>query len=125
MLHEEITGKIIGCSMKIHSEIGPGFMESVYCRCLQIEFKLENIYFENEKEFPIYYRNEKVGARRVDFFINNLVLLEIKAVTNLEDVHLAQALNYLEAFKMEIGLLINFGSKSLQFKRLYNNHLIK
>lgn len=125
MLHEEITGKIIGCSMKIHSEIGPGFMESVYHRCLEIEFRHENISFENEKEFPIYYRNEKVGARRVDFFVNKLVLLEIKAVTNLEDVHLAQALNYLEAFKMEIGLLINFGSKSLQFKRLYNNHLIK
>lgn len=111
--------------MRIHSEIGPGFMESVYHRCLQIEFRSENILFECEKEFPIYYRNEKVGARRVDFFVNKLVLLEIKTVTNLEDVHLAQALNYLETFKMEIGLLINFGSKSLQFKRLYNNHLIK
>lgn len=125
MLHEEITGKIIGCSMKVHTAVGPGFLESVYHRCLEIEFRTIGLNFESEKEFSIIYRNEKVGSRRVDFFVENSVLVELKAVSGLDDVHLAQALNYLEAFQMKIGLLINFGSKSLQFKRLYNNHLIK
>lgn len=115
MLHESAFG----------TGLGPGFQESVYHRSLEIEFRHEKISFESEKEFDIFYRNEIVGRRRVDFFVDKTILLEIKAVSILDDVHLAQALNYLETYKMEIGLLINFGSKSLQFKRLYNNHLIK
>lgn len=111
--------------MRVHTALGPGFQELIYQRSLEIEFRCENILFESEKEFEIIYRNERVGTRRVDFFVAKSVMLEIKAVSNLDDVHLAQALNYLEAYQMQIGLLINFGNKSLQFKRLYNNHLIK
>ncbi len=71
----------------------------------------------------IHYRGQEIGTRRVDFFVENLIMVELKAVIQLEDVHLAQAMNYLEAYKMEIGLLINFGAKSLQFKRVHNNKL--
>ena len=81
--------------------------------------------FEREKEMNIYYRSENIGTRRVDFFVENKIMVELKAIINLEDVHLAQAMNYLEAYNMEIGLLINFGSKSLQFNRIHNNKLIK
>lgn len=123
-MYEEITGKIIGCCMRVHSALGPGFQESVYCRALEIELRCENMQSVSEKEFSIYYRNEVVGKRRVDFFVEDKILVEIKAVATLDDVHLAQALNYLEAFQKPIGLLINFGAKSLQFKRLYNNKLI-
>ncbi|MGN6400556.1 MAG: GxxExxY protein [Flavisolibacter sp.] len=124
-MHEALTGKIIGCCMRVHTSLGCGFQEAIYNRCLQIEFRCEAINHICEKELAIHYRNEIVGHRRVDFFVEDKVLLEIKAVSNLENVHLAQALNYLEAFQMPIGLLINFGSKSLQFKRLYNNKIIQ
>lgn len=111
--------------MKVHSSLGPGFQEAIYHHSLEIEFRHEKMPFESEKEFDIFYRNEIVGRRRVDFFVDKTILLEIKAVSALDEVHLAQALNYLETYQMKVGLLINFGAKSLQFKRLYNNHLIK
>lgn len=123
-MYEEITGKIIGCAMRVHTALGPGFQESVYHRALDIEFRCEQIKNVSEKEFSIFYRNEVVGKRRVDFFVEDKILVEIKAVATLDDIHLAQALNYLEAFQKPIGLLLNFGGKSLQFKRLYNNKLI-
>ncbi|MBN2041934.1 MAG: GxxExxY protein [Spirochaetes bacterium] len=123
MKHSELTKDIIGCGMQVHKTLGNGFQEVIYQRALAVEFEFKEIPFEREKEIPIFYREKKIGTRRVDFFIEDLVMLELKAITNLEDVHLAQALNYLEAYKMEIGLLINFGSKSLQFKRLHNKNL--
>ncbi|MFH0975599.1 MAG: GxxExxY protein [Spirochaetota bacterium] len=123
MKHSELTEKIIGCAMEVHKALGNGFQEVIYQRALAIEFACKGISFEREKEMPIYYRGENIGTRRVDFFVENLVMLELKAITTLEDVHLAQALNYLEAYKMEIGLLINFGSRSLQFKRLHNKKM--
>ena len=116
--YSDITGKIIGCAMKVHSTIGNGFQEVIYQRALEIEMKIERLKFSRELEMPIYYRDSEIGIRRVDFLVENKVLVELKALIQLEDVHLAQALNYLEAFKLEIGLLLNFGSKSLQFKRL-------
>jgi GxxExxY protein len=123
--YSDITGKIIGCAMKVHSTIGNGFQEVIYQRALEIEMKIERLKFSRELEMPIYYRDSEIGIRRVDFLVENKVLVELKALIQLEDVHLAQALNYLEAFKLEIGLLLNFGSKSLQFKRLTIENKLK
>jgi GxxExxY protein len=118
--HEDITRKIIGCAMRVHASLGNGFQEIIYQRALEVELSYNNISFQREKELPIYYRNEQIGTRRVDFFIEGLIMVELKAILVMEDVHLAQGLNYLEAYNMEIGLLLNFGSKSLMFKRLLN-----
>jgi GxxExxY protein len=118
--HEEITRKIIGCAMQVHSTLGNGFQEVIYQRALELELAFQGLIFEREKEMPVYYRNMLIGTRRVDFFIEGKIMVELKAITLLEDVHLAQAINYLEAYNMEIGLLINFGGKSLTFKRLLN-----
>ncbi|MGC3977178.1 MAG: GxxExxY protein [Paludibacteraceae bacterium] len=116
--YQELTHEIIGAAMEVHRHLGNGFQEVVYQRALAIEFDLRNIHFEREKEMPLKYKGYDIGTRRVDFFIEKKIMLEIKAVIQLEDVHLAQAINYLEAYSMEIGLLINFGSPSLQFKRV-------
>jgi GxxExxY protein len=123
MQHEDLTRRIIAAALKVHSTLGNGFQEVIYQRALEIEFPYHNLAFEREKEMSIFYRGHEIGTRRVDFFVEKLIMVELKAVIQLEDVHLAQAMNYLEAYKMEIGLLINFGSKSLQFKRVHNNKL--
>ena len=122
LINDQLTHKIIGCAMKVHSTLGNGFQEVIYRRSLGVEFEYNGIGFKREQEFPIYYRNVDVGTRRVDFFVENIVLVEIKAIVQLEDVHLAQAINYLEAYNMQIGLLIKFDSKSLTFKRLFNKN---
>ncbi len=116
----DCTSQIIGCSMRVHSELGNGFQEVIYQRALAIEMKLKGLAYQREMEMPIFYREENIGKRRVDFFVENEIMVELKAVIQLEDVHLAQAINYLEAYNMKTGLLINFGSRSLQFKRLLN-----
>ncbi len=123
MKYSDITKKIIGCAMQVHTELGNGFQEVIYQRALAIEFKFHDIAFEREKEMTIFYKGENIGKRRADFFVANKIMVELKAVIQLEDVHLAQAMNYLEAYNMEIGLLINFGSRSMQFKRVHNNKL--
>ena len=114
----ELTGKIIGCCMEVHRILGNGFQELIYQRALAIEFNRQNINFSREHEMDIFYKEESIGTRRVDFFVEGKVMLEIKALTHLEDVHLAQAINYLEAYGLGIGLLVNFGAKSLEFKRV-------
>lgn len=106
--------------MEVHKLLGNGFQEVVYQRALAVELGIKNIVFGREIEMPLYYKEVGIGTRRVDFLVDNKILVELKAIIELEDVHLAQALNYLEAFNLEIGLLINFGSKSLQYKRLLN-----
>lgn len=123
MLHADITKRIIAAAMKVHSTLGNGFQEVIYQRALAIELPLHNLTFERGKEMPIHYRDQQIGTRRVDFFVAGVVMVELKALIRLEDVHLAQAMNYLEAYQMEIGLLINFGAKSLDFKRVHNNKL--
>ena len=125
MKHEDLTRRIIAAAMKVHSTLGNGFQEVIYQRALEIEFPYHNLNFEREKEMSIFYRGQEIGTRRVDFFVEKLIMVELKAVIQLEDVHLAQAMNYLEAYNMEIGLLINFGAKSLQFKRVHNNKILK
>lgn len=120
MKYEDITKRIIGCAMKVHSALGNGFQEVIYQRALEIEMRIDGLKFEREKELPVMYKGYKIGTRRVDFFVEDKVMVELKALIQLEDVHLAQGKNYLEAYNMEVGLLINFGAKSLEFKRLFN-----
>ena len=114
----ELTGKIIGCAMEVHKVLGNGFQEVIYQRALAIEMKKQGLEYSREHEMEIFYKGENIGSRRVDFFIEGKIMVELKAIILLEDVHLAQAINYLEAYNMDIGLLINFGSRSLQFKRV-------
>lgn len=116
----DLTGKIIKCAIEVHKHLGNGFQEVIYQRALAIEFDLQNIPFEREFEMLLYYKGSQIGTRRVDFFVEGKVMVEIKALIQLEDVHLAQAINYLEAYDKDVGLLINFGSKSLDFKRVMN-----
>lgn len=123
--YSDITGKILAACFEVYNEIGCGFSELVYHRSLIIEFTQRGIQFFSEYELPIFYKNQKVGARRADFLIEKVVTVEIKAVSKLEDIHLAQAINYLEAFNIEIGMLINFGAKSLEYKRLVHPKLFK
>jgi GxxExxY protein len=122
--YSELTQLIIGAAMRVHSEMGNGFQELIFQRSLAIEFRTSKIEFERELSMPVYYKGNKVGERRVDFFVQKTVMVEIKAVINLEHVHLAQARNYLEAYNMEVGLLINFGAPSLQYKRIWNNKYV-
>lgn len=123
MLHADITQRIIGAAMAVHSTLGNGFQEVIYQRAMEIELPLHGLAFVREKEMPIYYREQQIGTRRVDFFVEGLIMVELKALIKLEEVHLAQAINYLEAYHMDIGLLLNFGAKSLEFKRVHNNKI--
>ncbi len=117
-LHSELTGKIIGCAMEVHKTLGNGFQEVIYQRALEIEMSNQGLAFSREHEMEIVYKGVKIGNRRVDFFVEQKVMVEIKAVIQLDDVHLAQTINYLEAYGLEVGLLINFGARSLEFKRV-------
>ena len=119
--YSELTGKIIGCAMKVHNTLGNGFQEVIYQRCLAIELAKADINFERELEMPIHYDGQEVGSRRADFLVEDKVLVELKAISKLDDIHLAQGLNYLEAYHLNVGLLINFGGTSLEFKRLIND----
>ena len=114
----ELTGKIIGCAMEVHRILGNGFQEVIYQRALSIEMARQGLKFSREHEMEIFYKGENIGLRRVDFFVESKIMVELKAIVQLEDVHLAQAINYQEAYGLEIGLLINFGNSKLQFKRV-------
>ncbi len=123
MKHEALTHRIIGCAMKVHSTLGSGFQEVIYQRAMKIEMEKQGLGFAREMEMTIYYEGIDIGTRRVDFFVENEIMVELKAVSKLDEQHLAQAINYCEAYGLPMGLLINFGSKSLQFNRVYNvNH---
>jgi GxxExxY protein len=123
MKHEALTHKIIGCAMKVHSTLGSGFQEVIYQRALVIEMRNAGLDFDREMEMDIFYQGVHIGTRRVDFFVEKKIMVEIKAVAKLDDAHLAQAMNYCQAYNLPIGLLINFGTRSLEFKRVYNvNH---
>jgi len=116
----EITEKIIGASFRVHGTLGNGFQEVIYQRALELELRIIPLNYLREFEMPIYYLDQQIGTRRVDFLVEEKISVELKAIINLEDVHIAQAMNYLETYNLEIGLLINFGSKRLQFHRLTN-----
>lgn len=121
MEKDELTYKVIGCAMKVHNTLGAGFQEVIYQRCLAIEFEKAALNFARELECPIYYKEVQVGTRRADFVVENNIVVELKAVVMLEDVHLAQAKNYVVAFDYPKGLLINFGGQRLQYKLLFNS----
>ena len=118
--YAELTSQIIGSAIFVHQTLGCGFLELIYQRALEIEMSRNEISFTREHEMPIFYRNEIIGTRRVDFLVNGIITVELKAITKLETVHFAQAMNYLEVYNLEIGLLINFGEPSLNFKRFTN-----
>lgn len=120
MKYKELTHRIIGCAMEVHNFLGNGFQEVIYQRCLALELEIQGISCAREVEIPIFYKGTHVGTRRVDFLIEGIIPTELKAVIRMDDMHLSQGLNYLEAFKMETGLLINFGAKRLEYKRLFN-----
>lgn len=121
--YSEVTEKIIGRAMKVHSTLGNGFQEVIYQRALALELSNASVEFAREVEMPIHYGGEEIGTRRADFVVEGKIMIELKAVIELEDVHLAQAINYLEAYNLEVGLLLNFGARSLQVKRLLNRKL--
>ena len=120
MEKDKLTFDIIGCALKVHNTLGNGFQEVIYQRCLAIELQRAGIEFAREIDQNIYYEGIYVGTRRADFVVDNKVIVELKALVNLEDVHLAQAKNYVVAYQFEKGLLINFGAKSLQYKLIFN-----
>jgi len=120
MLYGDITRRVIQAAMRVHSTIGNGFQEVIYQRALEIELPYHNLAFAREMEMPIFYREQQIGTRRVDFFVEGLIMVEIKAIVQLEDVHLAQGKNYLEAYNLPVGLLLNFGAESLEYKRVHN-----
>ncbi|MGE0587511.1 MAG: GxxExxY protein [Cyclobacteriaceae bacterium] len=115
-----LTGKIIGCAMEVHRHLGNGFQEVVYQRALELEMELQDLTFAREFEMPIFYKEKQVGTRRVDFLVEERISVELKALIKLEPVHMAQGINYLEAYNLEVGLLINFGNSKLEFHRLHN-----
>ncbi|MFI5202734.1 MAG: GxxExxY protein [Candidatus Kapaibacterium sp.] len=116
----DLTGKIIGCAMKVHTSLGSGFQEMVYQRALEIEFQDSGMSFVREYELPIQYKQKRIGGRRVDFLVAERIPVELKAIVTLENMLLAQAMNYLEAYNLKTGMLINFGSPRLQYHRLTN-----
>lgn len=118
--YSELTSRIIRCAMNVHSALGNGFQEVIYQRALVLELRVHNISFSREHEMPIYYRGTHIGTRRVDFLVEDIISVELKATSKLENTHFNQAINYLEAYNLEIGLLINFGEPSLVFKRFKN-----
>lgn len=121
---DKLTHKIIGCAMKVHNTLGNGFQEVIYQRALAIELEKQDLSFQREMEMSSYYDGIDIGTRRVDFFVENLVMVELKATEKLEAAHKAQAINYCEAYNMADGLLINFGGLSLEFNRVYNKKLV-
>jgi GxxExxY protein len=120
---DKLTHRIIGCAMEVHNQMGNGFQEVIYQRALAIEFTMRNLSFEREMEMNLEYKGHHVGKRRVDFFVEGNVMLEIKAVLLLEGAHKTQAINYCEAYNIADGLLINFGSERLQYNRVFNRKL--
>jgi len=121
--HGDITEKIIGAAFRVHGTLGNGFQEVIYQRAIEIELRNMSMDFLREFEMPIHYLDQQIGTRRVDFFVEEFIMVELKALIKLEEVHLAQAMNYCQAYNLPVGLLINFGAKSLEFKRVYNvNH---
>ena len=120
MIDKELTHKIIGCCMKVHRVLGSGYPEVIYQRALVIEFQKSDITFNREMEMDIFYEGTHIGKRRVDFYVEDKIMLELKAIGEISDLHIAQTMNYCQLYDLPFGLLINFGGKSLEYKRVYN-----
>ena len=117
---ESLSKKIIGAAIKVHKELGPGFMESIYEEALKIEFSTNGMNHESQKEIKIYYCNQEVGTHRLDLLVENAVVVELKAVQELADIHYAQVRSYLKATGLKVGLLLNFAKPTLEIKRIVN-----
>jgi len=122
MKYEELTYDIISCAFRVHQELGNGFQEKIYHRAMNLEFMDKGMDAASEVSIPIYYKEKQIGFRKADFIVENKVMVELKAVLEYENAHLAQAFNYLTILNFDIGLLLNFGGKSLQYKRVYNRN---
>ncbi|OFX72054.1 MAG: GxxExxY protein [Bacteroidetes bacterium GWE2_29_8] len=121
---DKLTHKVIGCAMKVYSTLGNGFQKNIYIKALAIELDFEGIAFQKELEMPIFYREEQIGTWQLDFFVAESLMIELKCIDKIEDIHRIQAISYLEAYNIADGLLINFGNTNLEFKRVYNKKLI-
>jgi GxxExxY protein len=121
--YSEVTEKIIKAAFKVHSAIGPGFPEVIYQRALAIELKEMGLKCESEINRDVYYYEHKVGSRRLDLFVEDKVLLELKAIRETDNYEINQIINYLKVFKLEVGLLLNFGKASLEIKRFVNSKM--
>jgi len=119
----KLTGIIISCAMEVHRILGSGFHEAIYQRSLSIELALSGLIFERDKPMPIFYRKSQIGTRRIDFFVEGAVMVELKAVDKLENIKKTETINYCEAYNISDGLLLNFGNTNLEFKRVYNKNL--
>ncbi|GAB3294776.1 GxxExxY protein [Hymenobacter tenuis] len=115
--YSEISKQIIGCAMRVHTALGNGFPEIIYQRSLAIEFEMNGLAFEQELHLPVYYLDKEVGSRRVDFLVAKSIIVELKALSEITPLHYAQVINYLKAYRVEVGLLLNFGETSLKYKR--------
>ena len=120
MIQDQLTYDVIGCAMKVHNTLGSGFQEVIYQRCLAIEMDRAGLDFGREVEQPIYYEGIEVGTRRADFIVDNRIVVELKALTALEDIHIAQVRNYVRVYGFQTGLLLNFGASRLEYKRIFN-----
>jgi len=119
--YSDITGKILAAAFEVHKILGNGFQEVIYQRAIAKEMALQGLSYQREFEMPIFFKEEQIGTRRVDFLVEQVIAVELKAIIKIEDVHMAQAINYLEAYNLEVGMLLNFGAKSLEYKRLINS----
>ena len=122
MVNDELTYRVIGCAMKVHGTLGPGFQEVIYQRALAIEMGRAGIDFGREVEQAIFYDGVEIGSRRADFIVGNRVVVELKALSALENLHLAQVRNYVVAYGFELGLLLNFGALKLEYRRIYGGN---
>ena len=116
--HKPLTEKIIGCAIDVHKELGPGFLESIYHKALRKEFSLKNVDNETEKEVKVYYKNELIGIHKLDLLVENKIVVELKAVTDISDVHVSQVVSYLKATGQTVGLILNFSKSTLDIKRV-------
>ena len=115
---EALTEQVIGACLAVHTDKGPGFLEGIYENCLKIEFRKRQIKAEFQKEIEIYYDDQLVGTHKLDILVNDELVVELKAIKAIEDVHFAQVRSYLRATKLKHGLLINFANFSLTVKRV-------
>ena len=123
ILYKEESYKIVGACMKVHRTLGAGFLEAVYQIALEKEFTLQNIPFSSQVKLPVFYEGESLGKYYVaDFICYEKIVVEIKSASFISDPQEKQLINYLKATGKELGILVNFGAKSLQYKRVINSH---
>jgi GxxExxY protein len=117
---ESLSKKVIGAAIKVHKELGPGFLESIYEEALKMQLSEENMRCESQKEIKVMYHGKEVGTHRLDLVIENKIIVELKAIKELIDAHFAQLRSYLNATGLKVGLLLNFAKPTLEIKRIVN-----